>query len=187
MKHLLLATTVLLLSACDADQAAQTDNTNNKNRKNVEIFVVDKLDNIQNGYCIDIAKGKGANANPADGLQAHTCYSPLGEILVDQAFDPVKLAEGKLYMPVFDVCIQAPATQAGTSLELAACDDTDAQRWRFAGEGTISPETAPDVCMTLTGETRTGRSKENQMKALTLEQCAAESAALQNWATRTAE
>ncbi len=40
---------------------------------NVEIYLVDMLDNIQNGYCIDIAKGRGANANPEDGLQAHTC------------------------------------------------------------------------------------------------------------------
>lgn len=28
--------------------------------ENVEIYVVDMLDNIQNGYCIDIAKGKVA-------------------------------------------------------------------------------------------------------------------------------
>lgn len=58
------------------------------NAENVEIYVVDMLDNIQNGYCIDIAKGRGADANPENGLQAHTCYSPSGEVLVDQAFDP---------------------------------------------------------------------------------------------------
>jgi len=59
--------------------------------ENVEVYVVDMLDNIQDGYCLDIAKGRGADANPDDGLQAHTCYSPSGEVLVDQAFDPAQV------------------------------------------------------------------------------------------------
>ena len=181
MKRQLIAVTVILLTACGFDQNAQAD------KNNVEIYVVDKLDNIQNGYCIDIAGGKGASANPENGLQAHTCYSPLGEVLVDQAFDPGKFSEGVLYMPVFDVCVQAPSTEVGGSLELAPCDGSDVQRWKFDGEGTIAPATAPDVCMTLTGETRTGRSKENQIKALTLEKCADDMAAYQTWANRTAE
>ena len=181
MKLQLATVIALLLAGCDADESTQSD------KSNVEIYLVDKLDNIQNGYCIDIAKGKGSSANPADGLQAHTCYSPLGEVLVDQAFDPKKFSEGVLFMPVFDVCVQASATKIGSSLELAACDGSDAQSWKFDGEGTIAPASAPDVCMTLTGETRTGRSKENQMKALTLEKCADDTAASQIWANRTAE
>lgn len=177
--RLLVAVTVFLLTACGDDQKAQAD------QNNVEIYLVDKLDNIQNGYCIDIAKGKGASANPEDGLQAHTCYSPLGEVLVDQAFDPEKFSEGVLYMPVFDVCLQASSTEVGSSMELATCDGSDAQRWNFDGEGIITPATAPVVCMTVIGETRTGRSKENQMKALALEKCADDMAAYQTWANRT--
>jgi len=96
--------TLLLSSAAVAD--------------NVEVYVTDLLDNIQNGYCLDIAKGKGASANPADGMQAHTCYSPLGEVLVDQAFDSGKFAEGVLYMPEFDVCVQASSILTGASVEL---------------------------------------------------------------------
>lgn len=155
--------------------------------KNVEIYVVDMLDNIQNGYCIDIAKGKGASANPEDGLQAHTCYSPLGEVLVDQAFDPNQFADGVLYMPEFDVCMQALSTEAGASAELAACDGSAAQSWVFSGEGTIAPASAPEMCLTLTGETRTGRSDENQMIAMTLQACSDEQAAYQTWSNRTAE
>ncbi|WP_171167010.1 MULTISPECIES: ricin-type beta-trefoil lectin domain protein [unclassified Ruegeria] len=155
--------------------------------ENVEIYVVDMLDNIQNGYCIDIAKGKGASANPEDGLQAHTCYSPLGEVLVDQAFDPEQFADGVLFMPEFDVCMQATSTEADAPAELAACDGSTAQSWVFDGEGTIAPASAPEMCLTLTGETRTGRSEENQMIAITLQACSEEQAAYQTWSNRTAD
>lgn len=155
--------------------------------ENVEIYLVDKLDNIQDGYCIDIAKGKGASANPEDGLQAHTCYSPLGEVLVDQAFDPNQFADGVLYMPEFDVCMQAPSTEGGSSVELASCDGSAAQSWAFSGEGTIAPAAAQEMCLTLTGETRTGRSKENQMVAMTLQTCSDDQAAYQTWSNRTAD
>ncbi len=157
------------------------------NAENVEIYVTDLLDNIQNGYCLDIAKGKGASANPEDGLQAHTCYSPLGEVLVDQAFDQDKFSEGVLYMPEFDVCVQSLSTDSGVTIELAACDGSDAQRWEFGGEGTIAPYNAPELCMTLAEETRTGRSDENQMKALSLKACSTDLASVQTWASRTAE
>lgn len=151
--------------------------------ENVEIYVTDMLDNIQNGYCLDIAKAQGANANPEDGLQAHTCYSPSGEIFVDQAFDPDRFADGILYMPDFDVCVQAEATE-GASVELAACEGSDAQSWTFGGDGVIAPASAPDLCITLAEETRTGRSDENQMKALSLKPCAEDLAAYQTWSNR---
>jgi len=157
------------------------------NAENVEVYVTDLLDNTQSGYCLDIAKGKGASANPEDGLQAHTCYSPLGEILVDQAFDPAKFAEGVLYMPEFDVCVEASSAEAGSLVKLASCDGSEAQNWLFAGEGTISPVAAPEICITLAEETRTGRSDENQMKALTLQSCSSELASVQTWANRTVE
>lgn len=155
--------------------------------ENVEIFVVDMLDNIQNGYCIDIAGGRGEAADPKNGLQAHTCYSPSGEVLVDQAFDPEQFADGVLYMPEFDVCMQALSTEEGASAELAACDGSAAQNWVFNGEGTIAPSSAPEMCLTLTGETRTGRSDQNQIIAMTLQACSDEQSAYQTWSNRTAE
>jgi len=155
--------------------------------ENVEIYLVDMLDNIQNGYCIDIAKGRGAQANPEDGLQAHTCYSPSGEVLVDQAFDPDQFADGVLYMPEFDVCIQAASTEMDGAVELASCDGSDAQSWVFDGEGTIVPTSATDLCLTVTGETRTGRSDENQMIPMSLQECSDDMAANQIWSNRAAE
>ena len=152
--------------------------------QNVEVYLVDLLDNIQDGYCLDIARGQGADANPDDGLQAHTCYSPSGEIYVDQAFDPDQFADGVMYMPEFDVCMQATSLEAGGTVELATCDGSQAQSWIFDGEGTIAPAMAPDICLTSAEETRTGRSDENQMKGLTLEACADDMTASQAWATR---
>ncbi|MDB1125100.1 RICIN domain-containing protein [Vibrio algarum] len=169
----IIGLTVLLSSVAMAD--------------NVEVYVIDLLDNTQNGYCLDIAKGKGADANPADGMQAHTCYSPLGEVLVDQAFDPAKFAEGVLYMPEFDVCMQVSSIETGASPELTTCDGSEAQSWVFDGEGTIAPAAAPEMCLTLTGDTRTGRSDENQMKAMTLVACSDDLASVQTWSNRTAD
>jgi hypothetical protein len=153
---------------------------------NVEVYITDLLDNIQNGYCLDIAKGKGASANPADGMQAHTCYSPLGEVLVDQAFDSVKFSEGVLYMPEFDVCVQASSIVSGASVELVTCNGSEAQKWVFDGEGSIAPTAAPKMCLTLSEETRTGRSDQNQMKAITLVACSDDLASFQMWSHRTA-
>lgn len=154
--------------------------------ESVEVYNLDKLDNILNGYCIDIAGGQGPQADPANGLQGHTCYSPMGSIFVDQAFDSGQFAEGVFHMPEFDVCMQAAAIEPGARLELAACDGTQAQRFSFSGEGTITPASAPELCLTLGEDTRFGRSKTNQIKVLTLAECAPGLAASQTWGYRTA-
>lgn len=152
--------------------------------ENVEIYLTDILDNVQNGYCLDIARAQGDQANPDDGLQGHTCYSPSGQLGVDQTFDSDQFADGVLYMPEFDVCAQIASTAAGSSVDLASCDGTDAQSFVFSGEGTIVPATATDMCLTLAEETRTGRSDANQIKVLSLEACGDASSAYQTWSVR---
>ncbi len=156
------------------------------NADNVEIYLTDMLDNTQNGYCVDIAGGKGESADPADGLQGHTCYSPLGSLLVDQIFDTDKFADGLLYMPEFDVCAVLSSTEAGTTPGLAACDGSAGQSFVFSGVGTITPASAPNMCLTVAEATRTGRSDVNQIKVLTLEPCDAGLSAYQSWGVRTA-
>ncbi len=150
----------------------------------VEIYLTDMLDNVQNGYCLDIARAQGAAANPDDGLQGHTCYSPGGELGVDQTFDSAQFADGILYMTEFDVCAQVVSTEAGTSIDLATCDGSDAQSFAFSGDGTITPTSAPDMCLTVGEETRTGRSDANQIKVLSLETCDADLAGYQVWSAR---
>lgn len=155
--------------------------------ENVEIYLLDMLDNTQNGYCIDIAKGREEAANPDDGLQGHTCYSPGGALGYDQTFDTDKFADGLLYMVNFDVCTQITSTDAGSALELAACDGSEAQSFEFSGEGVITPASASDMCLTVAEDTRSGRSDANQIKVLSLEACADDKAAYQIWGVRTAD
>ncbi|PYG31826.1 ricin-type beta-trefoil lectin domain protein [Pelagimonas varians] len=150
----------------------------------VEIYLVDKLDNIQNGYCLDIGGAKGRDANPESGLQGHTCYSPLGELGVDQIFDTAKFSDGTLYMPEFDVCAEVAMLEAGTAVDLAACNTSAAQSFAFSGEGVITPSAAPDMCLTLAQDSRFGRSDQNQIKNLTLETCDQDLLAYQTWAVR---
>lgn len=152
---------------------------------NVEIYLADMLDNTQSGYCIDIARAQGEKANPDDGLQGHTCYSPKGELMVDQIFDTEKFAESLLYMPEFDVCAEVENPAAGASISLAACNGNESQTFQFSGEGTIVPSTATDLCVTVAEDTRTGKSDVNQIKVLSLETCADDKAAYQQWAVRT--
>lgn len=155
--------------------------------ENVEIYLTDMLDNIQNGYCIDIAKGREEAAKPEDGLQGHTCYSPGGALGYDQTFDTEKFADGQLYMVNFDVCAEVAGLDAGSSVGLAACDGSEAQSFVFSGEGKITLAAAPDMCLTVGEDTRSGRSDDNQIKVLSVEACEDSRAAYQTWAVRTAE
>ena len=148
----------------------------------VEIYALDMLDNAQAGYCLDIAGGQGAQADPSNGLQGHTCYSPSGELFVDQTFESERFADGVLFMPEFDVCAQVD----GSAVGLAACDGSDAQSFAFSGEGAITPASAPGMCLTLGEDTRSGRSDTNQIKALSLEECSDAAASRQSWGNRTA-
>ena len=152
----------------------------------VEIYALDMLDNTQAGYCLDIAGGQGPQADPGNGLQGHTCYSPSGELFVDQTFELDRFADGVLFMPEFDVCAQVDGLEAGSAVSLAACDGSDAQSFAFSGEGTITPASATGMCLTLGEDTRSGRSDANQIKTLTLEECSDEAAARQTWGNRTA-
>ena len=155
--------------------------------ENVEIYATDMLDNTQDGYCVDISGAQGDQADPADGLQGHTCYSPSGEIYVDQAFDSEQFADGVLYMPEFDVCAQTASMDAGAEIGLTDCDGSDAQNFIFTGEGTISLAAAPEMCLTLGEDTRTGRSDTNQIKELSLQECSDDAANYQSWGNRTAD
>ena len=91
------------------------------------------------------------------------------------------------YMPEFDVCAQVASTNERSSVELAACDGSDAQSFVFSDEGTITPVAAADMCLTVGKNTRTGRSVTIQIKALTVETCSDADVATQTWGVRTAD
>jgi cytochrome c553 len=154
----------------------------------VEVVLKDKLDGNLNGYCFDI-KGGGRNVDPSRGLQAHTCYSYRGALGSDQAIDGEAAANGVFRLPAYDVCATMESTDAGTEVSLTACDGSDAQQFDFADSGTISPKTAPGMCLTAGEETTMGRggTSPHQIKTLTLQACSDDRAAAQEWTTRTQE
>ncbi|MGL6209412.1 MAG: ricin-type beta-trefoil lectin domain protein [Paracoccaceae bacterium] len=151
--------------------------------ESVEVTLIDNLDGVTNSFCLDIAGGN-ENVDPSRGLQAHTCYSYRGSLGDDQVFDTTRFAEGVLYMPVIDVCATVDGTAAGTKVGLAACDGSAAQSFVFAGTGTITPAAAPEMCLTVSGESRFGRSDVHQIRDLSLEACSDDLATRQQWRTR---
>lgn len=154
----------------------------------VEVTLKDNLDGDLNGYCLDI-KGGGRNIDPTRGLQAHTCYSYRGELGGDQAIDPEGIARGQFELRAFDVCATTDGTEAGSEIALSACDDSESQQFEVAESGTISPKSAPSMCLTAGEETSFGGggTSPHQIKSLTLQACGDELAAYQAWYTRTQE
>lgn len=152
----------------------------------VEVVLKDNLDGDLNGYCLDISGG-GENANPENGLQAHTCYSYQGDLGVDQAVDSSSLEKGRILLIDFDVCATMPNHEQGAKVELKLCDGTDSQQFTMSETGAISPASAPGMCLTAGKDTAFGRggTSPHQIKTLTLEVCSEEEAAYQQWYTRT--
>lgn len=115
--------------------------------ESVEVALVDELDGILNGYCLDIAGGN-QNVDPANGLQGHTCYSYQGDLGTDQVFDTEKFENNILYMPIYDVCVEVVSIEAGSEVGLATCvEDNDLQSFTFANGGVISPVSNPELCL----------------------------------------
>ena len=110
----------------DESLASETEQISNDY---YEIYLLEQL-NENRGYCIDI-KGSKLNADPDNGLQAHTCYSYQGEVSVDQGFDNVKIDDDEFYMPFFDVCMEAENTSASSTLKLKGCNKNEKQKFKI--------------------------------------------------------
>ena len=154
--------------------------------QDVEVTLKDRLDGNLNGYCLDI-RGGGQNIDPSQGLQAHTCYSYRGDLGSDQAFDPELMAGGEFKVIAFDVCATMEGTEAGAEVALSACDGNELQQFDFASNGSISPTSAPGMCLTAGNDTTFGMggTSPHQIKTLTLQQCSDILAAYQEWYART--
>ena len=150
----------------------------------VEINLIDELDGILNGYCLDIAGGN-EDVDPANGLQAHTCYSYDGALGTDQIFDTAEFTNNALYMPIYDVCAEVASLSAGETIGLNTCDGSDLQTANFDTDGTIRPSANTSLCFTAGAESRTGRSGDHQIRDLSLEACSNDLTSLQQWTSRT--
>jgi hypothetical protein len=152
----------------------------------VEVVLSARLDEPR-GYCLDVI-GHQANATPARGLQAHSCYSYQGRLGVDQAFDADRMPAGEFQLPWFKVCMSRSALHAGASLRLTACDGSAEQYFTFTSQGQIVPQGAPDLCLTVAdGPAMPGGGGHpvHLWRRLTLEPCTASRIAHQTWRVRT--
>ena len=151
----------------------------------VEVTLQDNLDGDLNSYCLDIVGG-GPNINPANGLQAHTCYSYRGALGSDQAVDPTLYAKGIIKVVAFDVCATAENTEPGAKIALEKCDGRKTQNFSISDSGSISPAGASDLCLTVGEDTKFGRggTSPHQIKTLSLENCDTAIAARQEWRVR---
>lgn len=169
----------------NADEAPDEAETEAAAGARVEVALRDRLDGVVSSYCLDIAGGN-RNVDPANGLQAHTCYSYRGDLGADQAFDREGFEGNAFVMPEFEVCVTLSALEPGASVELAACDERPEQQLEFTDAGLIRPVSATNLCVTAADEARFGRSQQHQIRALSVEACSDELAPLQQWYARTA-
>ena len=152
--------------------------------ENYEIYLLENLDDNR-GYCIDI-KGSKSNANPENGLQAHTCYSYQGEISVDQKFDQSRIQENEFYMPFFDVCMEVENPESSSMIQLKTCDKNENQKFSLNTNGKISLNSDPNLCLTVSENSREGGGGNpiHKIRNLSLENCTNNISSLQTWGLR---
>jgi len=114
------------------------------------------VDDEFRGYCFDVA-GSGANARVEEPLRVHTCkytgttaqYSGTNS---DQLFQWRGAGSGQIHIPEFDRCLTTNTFEAGTQLMLEACGNSERHAWSFGPTGRLSPESAPELCVTIADE-----------------------------------
>lgn len=107
------------------------------------------LDDDPHGYCIDVP-GPPANIRLDAALQVHTCK--YGEPNQDQHFE--WSAPSQVRNPEYDVCLTAESVGEGAQLFVQSCTGAQEQSWALTPEGLLSPDSRPDLCVTLAAERR---------------------------------
>jgi len=168
----------------DKSLASETEQASNEY---YEIYLLEQL-NENRGYCIDI-KGSKLNADPDNGLQAHTCYSYQGEVSVDQGFDNVKIDEDEFYMPFFDVCMEAKNTSASSTLNLNGCNKNEKQKFKFNNKAEIVLNDNNNLCLTVSENSREGGggTPTHLIRDLIIDNCSTDISTRQRWGLRKAQ
>ena len=185
---------ILLLIFISCTKNSQTDLDNYEEEaaidiegisyESFEIYLLEELDESR-GYCVDV-KGSKTNANPDNGLQAHTCYSYQGEISVDQKFDKTKIEESEFYMPFFEVCMEAESIEESATLQLKICNKNEKQKFSLNSNGTISLDGNTDLCLTVSENSREGGGGNpiHRIRDLSLKNCNNNLSYQQKWGLR---
>ena len=151
----------------------------------VEVTLVDKLDEPR-GFCLDIV-GSQRRAAPAQGLQAHTCYSYQGKLAVDQGFVGEGLKNGEFRLPWFNACLTRLDGPAASTPSLRDCDGGPRQRFHITISGHITPESDSTLCLTVddTASRPGGGGKPPHLiRSLMFRACAVDLDKFQKWRIR---
>ena len=95
-------------------------------------------------YCLDIP----GNRDNLLGIQLniHTCKEGMWHR--DTIFSYERATVGDLYMPEYDLCVEASSPEADSTLHLAECAADEMQKWDFSGPN-VRPMANPDLCLTV--------------------------------------
>jgi hypothetical protein len=102
----------------------------------------------ERGYCFDLS-GFDDSINWDRRLQAHTCKQNRSH--GDQVIESSRISAegGALYMPVYDICLEARAASPGSDLLLKHCDGNAMQQWQHNSNGQLQLVNNPEVCITV--------------------------------------
>ena len=109
------------------------------------VQLVDALDEPEY-YCVDVP-GFGASLNLQSALTAHTC-KPGAD---DEMFAVNRPGPGNLYMPAYDLCMEADGTDSPAQLRLRECSDSAMQQFDFDSDGALVPS-GTGLCMAVSPE-----------------------------------
>jgi arylsulfatase len=114
----------------------------------VEIKLVDAQDETR-GWCVDLFAHL-TNAMPLGGFQGHDCFLYFGSgPQIDQGFDEELIAESRFRLPYWDVCMTLQERKHHSYVAAEPCSDDSAQEITMHDDGRITPDTAPELCLTI--------------------------------------
>lgn len=114
----------------------------------VEIKLVDPLDETR-GWCVDLFAHL-THAYPLGGFQGHDCFLYFGHgPQIDQGFVEALIPESEFRLPYWDVCMTLQEPKHHSFVGAEPCDGSPAQKITMFEDGTIKPDMAQDLCLTL--------------------------------------
>ena len=107
------------------------------------IRVSSELDDPRH-YCLDIPNN---DMNPL-GIEMflHTCKEGIRHR--DAIFSAARTEESEIFMPDYDLCLEATSVEPGSTVRLANCTGDVTQEWDFS-DATIKPVANIDLCLTV--------------------------------------
>lgn len=135
------------------------------------------------GLCVDIP-GHRDRVNTDAALVVHTCKWDIWND--DERFDSIRIVNGLLRMPAYDLCAGAASASGGAAIVLSKCEGTKLQIWTRK-DGLVRLSAHRQLCLTVGPEpselTPGGRRLESRhvARSLALDICRTEMRDRQTW------